>query len=170
MQRSKSIDTIVVLLQLVETHKESMEGAAIRSLITSITMIFCSLETTKSVWSDENIVKAFTLLLKYCVHESGKIRHHAQNRLLTLFKVHHKSQFPDTSQQVVFFLSSLNESFKADRPKDISYFLAFIREVCQFLDSTVDEPLLKLLLKVRFDGNIYCRYANVRLITLTRIV
>ena len=148
MKRSKSTDTIKVLLQLSEIHKKSLEGSAIRSLITSLSMILSSLETTKRDWSEENVVKALALLLGYCVHDSGKIRHHVQDELLKLFEIHHEAHFPETTQQVVTYLSKLNESFAKDNSKAISYFLALIRKVCQYLDSSFDESLLKLLLQV----------------------
>ena len=155
-----------MLLQLSEIHKESLEGSAIRSLITSLTMILCSLETTKRAWSEENVVKAFTLLLNYCVHESGKIRHHVQDELLKLFEIHYEAHFPETTQQVVSYLSKLNESFSKDNSKAISYFLALIRKVCQYLDSTVDESLLKLLLQVRLEGVFKLRFVSIKSIIL----
>lgn len=164
MKRSKSTDTIKVLLQLLEIHKESLEGSAIRSLITSLTLILSSLETTKCVWSDENVVKALTLLFDYCVHESGKIRHHAQDEISKLFEMHYEVHFAETTELVVSYLSKLNASFTKDNPKAISYFLALIRRICQYLDSAVDESLLKLLLQVIFDSIVKSRSVNIRLI------
>ena len=145
---TKSIDTLTVLLQLGSIHKDGLDGASLRSQITCIVMILQSLEATNDVWENDIVKKSFTLLLKYSIHESGKIRHQSQNELEKLFKQHSENQFILTSQMLMTYLTNLNDMFDGKDAKDITYFLALISRLSPYLNPSIYEFFLAILMKV----------------------
>lgn len=111
-------------------------------------MILQSLETTEKVWENDTIKKSFTLLLKYGIHETGKIRRQVQDELEKLFKQHAESHFVLTSKLLMGYLSNLNDMFDGKDAKDITYFLALVARLSPYIDSSVYESFLAILMKV----------------------
>lgn len=147
---TKSIDALTVLLQLGSVHKDGLDGASIRSQIACIVMILQSLETKNDVWENDIVKKSFTLLLRYSINESGKVRHQAQNELEKLFKQHSEDKFILSSQMLMTYLTNLNDMFDGKDAKDITYFLALVARLSPYLDSSVYESFLSILMKVCF--------------------
>ena len=145
---AKSIDTLTVLLQLGSIHKDGLDGASLRSQIACIVMVLQSLEMKDDLWENGVVKKSFTLLLKYSIHESGKVRHQAQNELEKLFKQHSEEKFILSSQMLMTYLTNLNDMFDGKDAKDITYFLALIARLSPYLDCSVYESFLSILMKV----------------------